>query len=229
MQSDSIAALVAAHQWFALAALCVALFIRLLKDDTKLPTIPARLRPWISLILGIVAGVLNKVAGGATWKDAALNAVIVGVLPIAVHELGVEALFGGKDVPLPNVVLTDAAKSKAPTVPPLPLLCLALMLAMVSGCAGSFEEARLVSHPASPPTTPDERAHCYSVDNSRIVWGGVAKASAVAAGASGLSALPLEGDLRKVAAGSAIAAGIIAAGAVWVSEQKGATWAKDCQ
>jgi len=124
----------------------------------------------------------------------------------------------------------DAAAAKPPSVPPLPLLVLTIALTMLVGCAGSFEEARLVSHPSSPPTTVDERAHCYAIDNSRIVWGGAAKALGAAAGGTGLASLPLKNEtMRDVALGVALGAGIAAAGAVYLSEQRGEEWARDCQ
>jgi hypothetical protein len=118
MDSNSLGALAGASKWYALAAFLVALFIRLLKDDTKLPTIPARLRPWLAALAGVVALAVDKLARGASWKDALFNAAIVGLGPIVVHELGVEAIFGGKDLPLPNVGADRASQGREGSVDP---------------------------------------------------------------------------------------------------------------
>jgi hypothetical protein len=93
-------------QYFAYAAVVVGFIIRLLKDDTKLPTIPARARPWLSMLFGLVALAIDKLAVGSTWQEAIINGAIVGGLPIVAHQLGVESLFGGKEFPLPKALVT---------------------------------------------------------------------------------------------------------------------------
>lgn len=132
--STDLSALIAAHQWYALAAIAVGLLIRLLKDDTKLPTLPAKWRPWLVVAAGVIAAVVSKLQGGASLKDAIVNGAIVGLLPIVAHQLGVESLLGGKEVPLPSALLVKPADGpKPPIVPPLAMLC--LLGALISGCS----------------------------------------------------------------------------------------------
>lgn len=132
MQSNSLAALVAAHKWYALAAIVVGFLIRILKDDTKLPTIPARVRPWISVAAGIVALALDKLAAGASWKIALVNGAIVGGLPIVAHQLGIESVLGGKEVPLPAALLAKEDGPKPPTGTPPALL---VFMVLLFGCS----------------------------------------------------------------------------------------------
>lgn len=97
---DDVLALVAGHKWVALAAVVIGLVVRLLKDDTALPTIKARWRPWAAIGLGIVAGVLEKVSDGMAWKPALLGGLFAAVAAIVGHDLLIEGVRGGKELPV---------------------------------------------------------------------------------------------------------------------------------
>jgi len=61
--------------------------IRLLKEDVSAtPTIPARLRPYVSLAFGCIVGVVDALAMGTPWPKAILDGLTIGALPIAGHE-----------------------------------------------------------------------------------------------------------------------------------------------
>ena len=131
--------------------------------------------------------------------------------------------------------------SKPPNVPPLPLLCLALALVSL-GCAGSFEEARLVGLKTAPPMakaaaadrSPDLEQYCRELDERRIRAGAIAKGAGVVAGVAGAGAGISEAlvDAPKGvalgAAGLGVAAGAAAAYEVVTAEGLGAAWARSC-
>lgn len=101
----NIAQLALHHRWVPLSALAIGLVVRLLKDDTRFPTIPARARIWLVLALGAVAGVLQKVGDGLTWQEAALGGVFSIGLAVVGHEAFIESARGGQEIPLPGVLL----------------------------------------------------------------------------------------------------------------------------
>lgn len=119
---------------------------------------------------------------------------------------------------------------------PTKLVLLVTALALF-GCAGSFEEARLVApsreaaaRPASvtaPASSSDDR--CVTLDDRRQLWGAVAKGSAVVAGSAGLSTIPAKSDNLKIGLASAgVAAAALAAGSIYVSELAGDRWVAEC-
>jgi drug/metabolite transporter (DMT)-like permease len=97
---NDLVALAAERKWLALGAVLVGLAVRLSKDDNRFPlNVPARWRAWFSVGLGILAGALDLVVGGASWQDAAVAALVMGLSPILGNELFVEpvkAKDGGK-------------------------------------------------------------------------------------------------------------------------------------
>ena len=115
---------------------------------------------------------------------------------------------------------------------------LALLLALtLVGCAGSFGEARQAGRSAhelgaAAPTATPER--CASLDDRRITYGAIAKASAVLAGASGVSTVPIGDDdeaherAQIAVAGVGVGFAAIAAGAMFISEGAGESWVREC-
>jgi hypothetical protein len=100
---DNLLPLLAGRQWIPLSAILIGFLVRLLKDDTRLlPTVPARYRRHLAFGLGCVAGVLQMVGTGSSWKDALATAVLGPVIAIAGHHLGVDLLRGGREVPIPG-------------------------------------------------------------------------------------------------------------------------------
>ncbi len=104
-----------------------------------------------------------------------------------------------------------------------------LALFGLSGCAGSFEEARLVSGQVGAVTDAN-RERCQSLDDRKVVWGGIAKGSAVLAGASGLTAIPVDDhDAEAGLVAGAVVFSALAATSVYVSESAGVSWVEECR
>jgi hypothetical protein len=82
--------------WISIAAFLVGLAVRLVKTDGMkialanlgLPPIPTRALPWIALVLGGIAAVLDARVGGDSWEAAAKAGVIAASLAVFGHELG---------------------------------------------------------------------------------------------------------------------------------------------
>lgn len=127
--------LIAQHNWVAVAALVIGFLIRLLKSDTKLPvTLPAGVRPWLALVLGAGAGVLEHVMSGMSWGEALTGGLIAALTAIAGHDTLVEGLRGGREVPLPGIT----RKQDGPTIPRTNATMLVLCVALVLPGCGLF-------------------------------------------------------------------------------------------
>lgn len=110
----------------------------------------------------------------------------------------------------------------------------------IGGCAASFNEAALFARgeraiavanargtDVVPPPPPSAR--CVDLDDARRTWGGVAKAAAGLSGAQGLATIPVSDYTgRVVLASGAVVVAVVAGIAVYVSEDYGATWAREC-
>lgn len=120
MDPSQLGDLVAQHKWVAVSAIVIGLIVRLLKSDTRLPTVPPRARIWLALGLGVASGVLEKVASGTTWTTALVDGVSSAFLAVVSHEAVIASLRSGKEFPVPGLMVEGAAPSPtAPvTVPP---------------------------------------------------------------------------------------------------------------
>jgi len=244
---QEILALIAAHKWAAAVAIVLFILLRLLRSDVNwfftLPPIltfrgrtieTRRLKPLAIVVIGLAAGVLEKVADGAPMKVAFADAFVVMVLPIFMHQVGIESIRDGKELPMPKFPPNGAA------------LLLAVALALtVAGCAGSFEEARLVGLKTAAPLakaaaaerTPDEVKYCRDLDDARTRHGAAAKALAGFAGVAGsgagiYGALEQERASRGLLLGGALGSVVAAAFATAefaMAEGAGAAWARDCK
>lgn len=115
--------------WFSLTAIVIGGIVRLLKSDTPLPTVPPRLRPWLALGLGLLAGVLQAVTTGTPWLQALGSGFSAAVTAITGHELVVESLRGGVE---------PFAAGDTPNVPPLPMLVLLTAIcSLLMACGAS--------------------------------------------------------------------------------------------
>lgn len=114
MKPEVLADLAIHHKWTLLAALIIGFIVRLLKDDTRLPTIPARARVFLILALGVVTGVLEKIGSGTSWQDAAVQGFFAAMIAILGHEVVVKGARRGRDIPLPKILI------KKPEALPLP-------------------------------------------------------------------------------------------------------------
>lgn len=99
------------HQWLALSAVVLGAIVRVLKDDSRILTIPAPFRPWLAFGLGSVAACLQLVVDGAGWQEAVTTAIVAPALAIIGHHLGIEMLRGGKEIPVP--VLTKRPEDES--------------------------------------------------------------------------------------------------------------------
>ncbi len=79
-------------------AIIVHLLVRLLKAGKLSEYIPARWRPMVALGLGAVAATVDAVALGTPWDQAALAALFGVAAAVLGHDLGIEALRGGREL-----------------------------------------------------------------------------------------------------------------------------------
>lgn len=112
---EQIVKLITDNQWRLLICVIVIGFIvRLSKGDVPwFPTIPSRWRPVFSLALGIAASIADHIANGTPWKNAIVLGLIAGLVPVSGHEVIVNALRGGRDLPAPLSTPTEAVVSPA--------------------------------------------------------------------------------------------------------------------
>jgi len=92
----------AEHEDALAAAFFIGMFIRLLKNDTRLPTLAARLRPALALFGGILLFFVERFALQKSWKAAIVEGLLAAFLPMGGD--GVLKSILGRDVPLPNFI-----------------------------------------------------------------------------------------------------------------------------
>lgn len=115
MDPSQLGDFIAQHKWVAVAAIVIGLVVRLLKSDTKLPTVPPRARIWLALGLGVASGVLEKVSTGTTWTNALVDGLVAALLAVTSHEAIIASLRSGKELPVPGLMVDGKAPS--PTAP----------------------------------------------------------------------------------------------------------------
>lgn len=126
------------YGWIGLIGLLIGLIVRIVKDP-KIPIpLPPRARPVLALVLGVVMGALESIAGGRSWQDALYSGAMAGIVAILVHVFGIESVMGGKEVPLPFLALGRPAPGSTPKPPPLPCL---VAFGLVLGCTPAQREA----------------------------------------------------------------------------------------
>ena len=125
MELADVIALISSHKWVALAALVIAFAVRLLKSDTTVPIdIPAAWRPWLALGLGIVSGVLDKIANGTVWTAAVAGGLVSALIAVFGHDIIVGSLRGGVEIPIPGLMRVTTSSKVVGRMPPLTLLAL---------------------------------------------------------------------------------------------------------
>lgn len=135
MDPNELVAIYKAGGWVPLTAWLGHTLVRLMKSDTKLPIdVPSRLRPYVAIAISVVLAVVqHRFAGtGGTWGQAVVFGVGAGVMAILAHHGIVDKLRDGRELPVPGMMKDD--KPKPPSVPPLPLLLLALAFSAL-GCS----------------------------------------------------------------------------------------------
>jgi len=185
----------------------------------------------IDVVLVIVALALVALVG------------LVGVIVLAFHRVPVEgaviSIASGAAGALGSMLARTTSSGEAAAKAALLFVGVALVGTQV-GCAGSFEEARLVGLKTSPKASQASRpadleGYCRELDDRRIRAGALAKGAGVVAGVAGAGAGivgALEDAPRGVALGAAgvgVASGAVAAYEVVSAEGLGSSWARDCQ
>lgn len=172
---------------------------------------------------------------------------LVGVIVLAYHRVPVEgaviSIASGAAGALGSM-LARTTGGAAEGAAKAALLFLGVSLAGSQlGCAGSFEEARLVGLKTSPKAVVGQArpaeldAYCRDLDRGRIAAGAWAKGAAVLSGVSGTGAgvvasVDERGVPRAVVVGAgvvALAAAALGAHQLVTAEGLGAAWARDCQ
>jgi hypothetical protein len=113
--------------WLPLGALAVGACVRLLKYDIKFfPSIPSRYRVWAAFALGQVAGSLEAVIAGKTYKEAILWGLTQSVIAIIGQNTIIDSFRDGKEIPVPGLTIppspvllpVDSPKTEVPVVSP---------------------------------------------------------------------------------------------------------------
>jgi hypothetical protein len=75
--------LLAGRKWVPLAALFIAVLLRQLKSDAKLPiTLSDRGRYILGMVLGLISGGLEAIKMGTPWKTALVGGLVSGALAV---------------------------------------------------------------------------------------------------------------------------------------------------
>jgi hypothetical protein len=117
--------------YLPLVSVALYALVRLLKDDTILPDVAPVWRARIAWALGLAAGVVDLVLGGSPWHAAAF-AVLAPALAQTGHEVGIEVLREGRELPIPKV-LRKRSRRRLSGRFPSSLLVLAFL---AGGCGG---------------------------------------------------------------------------------------------
>ena len=98
--------------WIPLGALAIATVVRLLKTDIRFfPDVPPRARIWVCFALGQVAGMLESVIAGKTYKEAIVWGLTQSVMAVMGQEMFIASLRGGKEIAVPGLPKTNVAPS----------------------------------------------------------------------------------------------------------------------
>lgn len=96
---EELLLLAGTHRWVPVAAVLIWLLLRLAKKDPKIAQ-RKRWFPWVSLAMGLAAGVLARFSLHETAVSAFVGGLFAGCLPIVGHEAFVEAVRSGKETPI---------------------------------------------------------------------------------------------------------------------------------
>ena len=114
-----------------------------------------------------------------------------------------------------------------------------LVLLVLSGCAGSLEQARGSTKTVATDGRPSRTLHrCHQLDHEHAVWSGVSKGAGVLGGLQGVAAVEATGhgitsvkQSKEASVGLALGALAFAAlsvGAKEVSDKRAEAWAREC-
>jgi hypothetical protein len=103
-----------------------------------------------------------------------------------------------------------------------------VLVVLLSGCKGSFEEAKSPQLKAGYTPSSDR---CITLDDRAAFYGGTSKFAGALSGASGLATIAVPDDMKEARVGLAISSAAMAAvavGAAFVSDQSSTSWAREC-
>lgn len=104
-----------------------------------------------------------------------------------------------------------------------------LVLVALTGCAGTFEEARgRVAVGSTAAATAPPSARCVSLDDASATWAATAEGAAVLAGTSGLATIPAPGQWDPFLVGSSVGFAAVAAFSGVEAHAKATSWAREC-
>ncbi len=100
-------AFVKAHAWGPLAALVIGALVWAAKTDAAakyVGKLPAKYRPLVALVLGVLSGMLDVVTHGGGWIGAITAGLMSSNAAQIGHVLFIEILRGGRELGQPKAV-----------------------------------------------------------------------------------------------------------------------------
>lgn len=144
------------HKWVAVASAMIGLAVRLSKADVPwFPNVPARYRALAAVLLGVAAGILDKVAAGSDWTSAIVGGVFAASFAVTSHDVVIEGFLKGRELgspppPPPSnfpkftsdpdgpILPTDEITKRESRRPP-PTIALMVAAALMLSCIGQSE------------------------------------------------------------------------------------------
>lgn len=185
-------------------------------------------------ILGCMVAAGIYALSQVSWiKGGNVEQLLIGLAGFLVGSVLVQLPMPGIKTPStrpPSPPSTSSSSAAAgTTIVGLVVMTLGALVAFgfsLSGCGGTFEEARIAS-PKMKAAPASER--CIELDDRHASWGTVAKGAAFGAGASGLATIPAKSDeLKTVLAITSVGVGVLAASASFASDAAATSWAREC-
>lgn len=223
---EQIITLVHDHAWLELSALLLGFVVRVLKSDTIGPVVPKQHRAALAWGLGLAAGVLERVIGGHSFAEALVTAIGAPMIAMAGHHTCIEWLRKGRELPVPGLM-------KGPAVMYIPALLFVVAASPpLTGCGAQLESARsarVAEQSSGAASGQRDEARCTSLDDQQRFWGGLGVGASVAAGAAGVSTIPVESHRGEVAlAATSVGVAVIAATAQYIAGDAQESWAREC-
>lgn len=160
--ADSLVQLLLNHKYAALVAILANLTVRLLKDDTILPTVPKRWRARFLPVLAVVAIAGDRLATQHSWTEAVLDSVVGVLMAMYLHETVAQHVFPNGDLPLPDALLKRECKRNPPpdvqSDKPVPPDSPTPSQALQDSAALHRERRDLPTEPPPPPPPPESAA-----------------------------------------------------------------------
>lgn len=143
---DRLVAFITDRNWPMVAAAAIWLFVRAMKSERIPIDIPARVRPWVAIGLGVASGAAEAFIAGQPLVEALVVGAGAGLMASGFHESFVESARRGHE-PLsvrPPALLDAPRESRrpppdddlgGPKAPPS-IVTLSILVLTFAGCAG---------------------------------------------------------------------------------------------